>query len=189
MNSPNPTNSISAYLPVDVNLPSDPKDAIRFIEERERRTATILNVKDIGTYQIGGLIPTTGGQENTELLNGQQFWLPAPAVAPAQPNPKKSQYIYRSGFDFVNMNAGVAIPVGLTSLPHGLSPGGGTFTFTRIYGTATNTGPTYRPLPYASPTLNLNIELSVDNTNINVTVGAGQTALTQCYIVLEYFKS
>lgn len=184
MSSPAPPNSVSAYLPVDFYLPEDAQLRDIMINERERRTASIVNTKEIGIYQIAAFIPGTTTVENPELLNGQQFFL-----QPAANTLKTSQYIYRSGFDIVALN-GAPVPAGVpTAVNHGLSPGGGAFTFTRIYGTATKAGPVFMPLPYASPTLNLNIEVFVSNTQITVNVGAGQTQLTQCFVILEYFKS
>lgn len=187
MTSPNPLNSLGPFLEEDFILPVDAEDGLESISERERRTASIVNVREIGIYQVAGLIPGTATVENPEIVNGQQWYRP---IVPPE-TLRRAQYDYRSAFDLVALNAGVAIPADGAPHPfnHGLSPGGGSFTFTRIYGTATKAGPVYMPLPYASPTLNLNIELSVTNTQIVITVGAGQTALTQCYVVLEYLKS
>lgn len=186
MTSPNPLNSIQAFLPVDFQLPEDTAKGREMINERERRTASSVNVREIALYQVAGLIPGSATVENAELLNGQQWY-----IQPAPNTLRKAQYDYRSVFDLVSLNGGVAIPADGAPhvFNHGLSAGGGSFTFTRIYGTATKAGPVYMPLPYASPTLNLNIEISVTNTQISITVGAGQTALTQCYIVLEYLKA
>lgn len=64
-------------------------------------------------------------------------------------------------------------------------------TFTRIYGTASNTTAlTYIPLPYAStPAVANNIELSVDATNVNVRTAANYSAYDTTYIILEYLQS
>jgi hypothetical protein len=189
-NLPTPLNAQAAFLEEDYITPSSYEDGVEAMAERERRTASIINVREIATYQVSGtILPVTVPvvPENSEILNGQQWFRPEPATG----DQKKAQYAYRSVFDIVNLNGDVPIPAtGVpVTVPHGLSAGGGFFTFTRIYGTATKAGPVYMPIPYASPTLNLNIEVSVTNTNIIVTVGTGQTALTQCYIVLEYLKA
>jgi hypothetical protein len=185
MTSPNPLNSVAAYLPVDFQLPEDDAKQREMINERERKTASIVNTKEIALYQVAALIPGAGTVENGELLNGQQWFFQQPTNMP-----RIATYIYRSAFDIVALNGGVALPAGAaTTVNHGLSSGGGVFTFTRIFGTTTKAGPVFMPIPYASPTLNLNIEVSVTNSQITVNVGAGQTALTQCYIVLEYFKA
>jgi hypothetical protein len=47
----------------------------------------------------------------------------------------------------------------------------------------------YIPLPYASPTLVNNIQLSVDATNVTITTGIDYSAYTVTYVILEYIKS
>lgn len=44
------------------------------------------------------------------------------------------------------------------------------------------------PLPYSSPTLANNIEVSTTATNIVITTGSDRTNFTTSYIVLEYIK-
>ena len=63
------------------------------------------------------------------------------------------------------------------------------YTLTRFYGAATDTtNRVYIPLPYASPTLANNIELSADATNVSITTGSDRTNFDTTYVILEYLK-
>jgi hypothetical protein len=64
------------------------------------------------------------------------------------------------------------------------------FRFTRIYGCTTNPNfpEAYIPLPYASPVLNKNIELSVDFIDVIITTAFDYSDFTSAFIVLEYVK-
>jgi len=161
-----PPNSQSSYLPPEVDFPEDQSKFQNLISQRERLTASILNVKENGQY------------EKSEILNAQQWFSTSQPTAA-----KTTRYSYRKVVDMVEINGG-NIPAGLTTIPHGISlvtiP-------TRIYGTATVSGPKYLPLPYASATNN-NIEINFDDSNINIDNNFG-SPLTQCYITLEYLKT
>jgi len=77
------------------------------------------------------------------------------------------------------------------TVAHGITCTIGT-KLTRLYGAATNpTGGalSYLPIPYASPVLVNNIELSMDNTNVTITTGSDRTAYTSCYVVIEIISS
>lgn len=153
---------------------ADVNELIVRLYQNINQIALSLNVKDTGYYDI------------LELINGQQFF----------PNPAYSANtdvlpFYRSVFRKV-INFGALPNAGTKSVAHGIEPIGlnNGFTFTRIYGTASNTaGQTYIPLPYASPTLNENIKLNVDGTNVNVTTAINYTAYTITYIILEYLRT
>ena len=138
------------------------------IQQYLRRTANIMNTK-IGGY----FVPM-------ENANFEQFFTPG------------TPFVFRNGyrqlFDLVALNSGVIPNDGAThSFAHGIT---GITTFTRIYGTATTSTPTYLPLPYASNTANNNIEIWFDNTNVNIIVGMAVVSnLTQCYIIGEYLKT
>lgn len=92
-----PFNSQSAYLPPEFDIPNDEKLSRELISQRERLTATIINVKENAQY------------EKRELLSGQQYFstLSGGAI--------KTSYGYRLTFDLVAFNGG-PIPVGNTTL-------------------------------------------------------------------------
>lgn len=124
-----------------------------------------LNAKDTGLYM------------DQEFVNGQQFF------NPADPNPLKLRPDFRKLVNF-----GTLPNTGTKSVAHGI-PIDANYVFTRIYGCASDqTGMTYIPLNYASPTLVNNIELFVDATNVTVITGSNRTNFTICYIIVEYLQ-
>ena len=105
-----------------------------------------------------------------EFLNGQVFF--------------QDQQAFRTLVNFGALPNAIA-----KSVPHGINTTN-TFSFTRIYGCATDqVTMQYIPLPYASPTLVNNIQLDVDATNVTITTGIDYSAYTVTYVILEYIKS
>lgn len=105
-----------------------------------------------------------------EFLNGQVFF--------------QDQQAFRTLINFG------ALPASTTkSVAHGINVTN-SFSFTRIYGCASNQiDMQYIPLPYASPTSVNNIQLDVDETNVTITTGIDYSAYTVTYVILEYIKS
>lgn len=83
-----------------------------------------------------------------------------------------------------------ALPNNATkSVAHGIAPTA-SYTFTRIYATASDTtNKLYIPIPYATSTAADVIELSVDVTNVNIKTVSNKTAYAVCYVVLEYIMT
>lgn len=130
-----------------------------------------LNLKDTGYYTL------------QEFLNSQAFF-PNPSLTTTT----DSQPVYRQVFRTV-VNFGTLPNAGTTTVAHNINVTSG-YSFTRIYGAATNTARTsFIPLPFASPTLNENIKLEVTNTDVSITTGIDRTAYTVTYVILEYIKS
>lgn len=134
--------------------------------------ATMINLKDTGIY------------DKSEFVCGQ-IWYPNPALTSytaAKPIPRQ---VYRKVVSF-----GALPNAGTKNVAHGITfPATNTFTFTRIYGAATDqTAGSYLPLPFAAITDNQNIELSLDNTNVIITTGIDYSSYN-AEIVLEYIKS
>jgi len=120
----------------------------------------LLNLKETGQYSP------------QEFTCGQQYKFG-----------NKPQQVVRKVIDF-----GALPNAGTKNVAHGITFNASTV-FTRIYGAATDpAGINYLPLPYASTTLNNNIELKVDTTNVTVTTGINRAAFTKTYIVLEWLK-
>ena len=133
--------------------------------------ALVLNTKDTGLYPL------------QEFVNGQQ-WFPNPAYNSTTPTTPTQRQDFRIVVPYYSAlpNAG-SIPI-----PHNLAVNSG-WTFTRIYGVANDVAnKSYLPLPYASPTLANNIELSVNATDVIITTGSNRSAYTTTYVVLEYLK-
>lgn len=132
--------------------------------------ALALNLKDTGYYTI------------QEFLNGQVFF-PNPSLSSTTAQTPTYRQVFRT-----TVNFGTLPNAGATSVAHNIDITSG-YSFTRIYGAATNTARTsFLPLPFASTTLNQTIQLEVDATNVTITTGIDRTAYTVCYVVLEYIK-
>jgi len=94
----NPINSQTSYLPPELDFPENPKIFRDILSQRERLTATILNVKENAQY------------EKRELLTGQQRFSTQSAGA------IKTSYVYRITCDLVELNNNTAIPAGVTNV-------------------------------------------------------------------------
>lgn len=143
------------------------KELLVRLYQNVNNIALSLNIKDSAYYTLN------------EFVNGQLFF-------PSSLSSNATEPQYRQVYRLV-INFGALPNAATKSVAHGLSIGS-TWTFTRIYGTATNPSTEFIPLPYASPTLNQNISLNVDATNVNVTTAINYSAYTTTYIVLEYLK-
>lgn len=93
-----PANTLSNYLPIEFQVEGNEEFFRQLIAERERLTATILNVKESSQYEL------------IEILNAQQWFSTSSATT------KTTSYAFRLTFDLVALNAGVAIPGGVTTL-------------------------------------------------------------------------
>ncbi len=160
---------ISALEQVDISSPQFKELLVR-LYQNVNNIAILLNLKDTGYYP------------QTEFVNGQLYF-PQPTLnSSTQVAP-----IFRQVFRLV-INFG-ALPNSTTkSVAHNIAINNA-YTFTRIYGCASDTVSFhYIPLPYSSATLANNIELSVDATNVTVKTAANFSAYTITYIVIEYLK-
>jgi hypothetical protein len=164
---------------IEVNSPEFKELLVRLYQNLAN-IANVLNIKDSGYYNV------------LEFVNGQLFF----------PNPNfdsqtSQTATYRQVIRKV-INFGPLPNTGTKSVAHGITciafsagppivPG---TTFTRIYATATdNTGLNYIPIPYASPILANNIELSVDSTNVTITTGSNRSNFNICLVILEFLQT
>jgi len=156
---------------IDVNSPEF-KDLLVRLYQNVNTIAVVLNTKDSGYYD-----------NSDEFVNGQVFF-PDPTLTSATQIAPTFRQVFRKIVNF-----GALPNAGAKAVAHNINPNGA-FTFTRIYGAASDTtGLTYIPLPFASPVLNESIKLDVDAVNVNVTTGINRTNYNICYIVIEYMKS
>lgn len=153
---------------VDVTSPQFKELLVR-LYQNVNNIATILNLKDTGYY-------TT-----QEFVNGQSFF-PNPSLNSSTDTVATYRQVFRT-----TVNFGALPNAGTKSVPHNIAITAG-FTFTRIYGAASDTtGLTYIPLPFVDAAGN-NIELNVDATNVNIVTTSDRTNYTVCYVVVEYIK-
>jgi len=159
----------SVLYDVEVTSPEF-KELIIRLAQNMNRMLLVLNLKDTGYYTL------------EEFLNSQAFF-PNPAL-----NSTTAQTpVFRQAFRKV-INFGALPNATTTSVAHNINITSG-YSFTRIYGTATNPSTAFIPIPFSSPTLNQNIKITVDGTNVSITTGIDYSAYTICYVVLEYIKS
>ena len=144
------------------------KELIVRLAQSFNRSLLVTNNKESAFY------------DTKEFLTGQTYFPESVDSTPDQSIERR--YVYRKVIDF-----GALPDTAAKSVAHGLTFTTGTI-FTRIYGSATDPSAgalAALPLPYASPVLANNIELSVSNANVTVTTGSDRTAFTKCYIVVE----
>ena len=156
-------------LPISIEFPSDFKEFLPIMGITYKRMVNAINSKEGSLFSL------------EELGNFQQYFTLA--------DPQTFRNVYRKVFDVVDENGGNIAAGATVTFAHGIT---GIVACTHIYGTATNSDapPKFLPVPYVSATaLNTQIQVYATTTNITVINGAGQTALTQCYVVLEYVKN
>lgn len=130
-----------------------------------------LNLKDSAYYNT------------LEFVNGQ-MWFPNPNLDSSTSTTPTFRQVYRKVVDF-----GFLPDTGTATVPHRIPIKSG-YTFTRIYGAASDTtGKLYVPIPYASASGIDDIQLDVDATNVIITTASNRTNYNVCYVVLEYIKN
>lgn len=164
-----PTTEIYDVTDVDVRS-EEFKDVFIRLQQTVSDIANSLNIRDAGFYV------------EEEFVNGQ-IWFPNPNLSSTTGQAPTFRQVFRKVINF-----GALPNTGTTNVAHSIAPDS-TFTFTRIYGCASDTtGLDYLPIPFASPTDAENIKLEVDNTNVSITTGSNRSAFDTCYVVLEYIK-
>lgn len=165
----------------DVNS-SQFKELLLRLYQNVNTIANVLNVKETGYY------------DTNEYVCGQNYFVDPTIDSGTSPS-RVAEYrpVFRTVVNFGALPTAAASP---KSVPHRIALLNGnpnitnSFTFTRIYGVASDTTNfSYLPLPYASASaVASNIELSVDNTNVIIDVGIDRDTYDTCYVVLEYLK-
>jgi len=148
---------------------SEFKELVIKLYENNNEMAQIINLKDTGIYDIN------------EFVCGQTYF---PTVDSSDSRRTTFRQVYRKVINF-----GALLDAAAKTVAHAIDITDNV-TVTRVYGSSTDTtGHTYIPLPYASPTLVDNIELSLDATNVIVTTGKDRTAYDTTYVVVEYLRN
>ena len=122
-----------------------------------------LSAKDTGYYVL------------QQFVNGQQFF----SIDPANPNNLRPDYR-------LTLNLG-PISAGVNTFAHNISNITSAWTFTRIYGTATDSvGLNFYPIGTGGATAGI-ITINVNATNVVITNNTG-VSFTRCIVVLEFLK-
>lgn len=130
-----------------------------------------LNTRDAGYYV------------EQEFLNGQVFF-PNPSLSSTTPQAPTMRQVFRKVINFG------ALPNATTAtVAHGIEIQD-FYSFTRIYGTASDTtAMTYIPIPYSSAGAVIsNIEISVDQNDVTISTSDDYSSYNVCYVILEYIK-
>jgi len=152
------------FLSTTMMIPDDNEEMKVRLYQYLNSIALATNLKDTASYSL------------EEFLNGQVFF-PDPTIAPGDSNYLIKRGVYRKVIDFGQLpntaTKSVAHDIAITN----------TFSFTRIYATASNpVGLLYFPIPTTGVTI------TVDAANVNITTGSNLTAYTKCYVILEFLK-
>ena len=144
----------------------------------------------IRLYQNMGIISntinlkTSGLYPTVEFVTGDTFF-PNPALNSTTAQTPEDRSVFRVVIDF-----GALPNTATKSVAHNIDTILNTFSFTKIYATASDqVALSYIPIPYASSVLINNIEIYVDATNVNIKTAANYSMYTKCYVVVEYIKS
>ena len=166
-----PINALSSYLPIEFNMPPDDEIMREIITQRERLTASIVNIKENANY------------EKFEILSAMQWFS---TTAPTVNAPDKKRYGFRTTVDLVALNGGVigAGATVLTLLATTVPPAIVGYTIPLpSHGSATATDGV--SIFLNDPQVFVRFKASTNQITITNNYGAN---LTQCYFVLEYLK-
>jgi len=169
---------LSNQLPVSIDFPApESPEFLNMLSIIYKRTVASMNLKEGSLYPL---------QETASFI--QYFRYSDPATFTPDPNNFRSGY--RTTFDLVALNGGVAIPVGNTvlALTATTTPPliNGILIPTRGYGAATIAGPIY---VFFGTDFFVRFNNTVPGAQtLRVTNNAG-AALTQAYFVMEYLKT
>lgn len=166
---------VSEIYSTDVTS-SEFKELLVRLYQNLNNQSIAINLKDTGYY------------DTREFVNGQSF-LPNSALGSSSSTYPSMRQVFRKVINFFTPATPGNLPnAGPITRPHEI-PITADYTFTRIYGAASDTtNKVYIPLPYSSPVLVNNIELKIDGTNVTIITGNDRTSFNVCYVIVEYIK-
>jgi len=155
---------------VDVTSPEFKELLVR-LYQNINLIAEVLNLKDSAYY------------DTNEFVTGQSYF-PNPAFNSSTTTVATYRPVYR-----LVVNFGALPNTAAKSVAHNIPINTG-FTFTRIYGAASDTTDLeYIPLPYASASGTNNVEVDITATDVVVTTASDMTNYNVTYITIEYMKN
>ena len=158
----------------NLNVDKDLKESMIRLYQLANEICVTVNKKDTGLYI------------EEEFVNGQQWFQNKNLSSTTAQRPEYRQ-VFRKVFNMGALPTAAGSP---TVINHGITFDSNT-TFTRIYGTATNTtGFAAIPLPYVHATATSTIRLDVSATQVIITSGGlNYSAYDTTYVVLEYIRN
>ncbi len=161
---------LESYVPVYDAIPDKWEDARPFVVEQLKKISNAVNIREIGWFL------------DEELLSGKAFIPGTNNVADGGTSQQFRQVLRKV------INFGTLPNAGLKSVPHGITVDAN-FTLVFLNGAATNpTSLTAIPLTLGSPTLNQNIQLTMDAVNVNVITAVNLSNFTRTFITIEYLQ-
>jgi hypothetical protein len=152
---------------MDVNSPEFKELLVRLYMYTSN-SASAINSREVGLYYP------------IEVLTGGTFF---PDSGLTGERAVEGRSIFRQVIDF-----GALPNAGAKTVAHNIA-GAASMKLVRMYGGATDPAtPSFLPLPFASTTLNQNIQLEAGTTNVTITTGINRTAYTDTFVVMEYLK-
>jgi len=160
---------LSAVESLEIN--ADLKELLVRLYQNVNNISLAVNGKETSYY-------------NTNAFLNNQFYFPNPSLNSSTGTQPSWRPVIRTVVNFG------ALPNATTkSVPHNL-PLNTVSSATNYYGASTDhVAIEMIKLPFSSPTLNRNIEVTIDDTNVNVTTAIDWTAFTDTTIVIEYLSS
>ena len=160
-----PINAEQAYLSPSIDIPkpeSNPELFYEVINQRERETADIINLKENAVYNFD------------ETLTNQQWPIPS--------NPQTFRDGFRKIFALSPLATGA-----ISVIPHNIVD---MLQTTDYWANVITDVPDFRQVPYASTNaISDQIEMKVDVTNITIINGGTSPNITGGYAVIEYVKT
>lgn len=162
------TGNSNNFLQETYIIPDDPSEKDLKLRDYLGDIATATNTKDSGIYDA------------VETITGQKF---LPTFSTSTASNLNYRSVFRKVIDFGSLPNSTS-----KSVAHGITIDSN-FSLTKLYAAATNPSTSFIPIPFASPTLNLNISLELTATNVVITTGSNRTAYTRCFVIIEYIKT
>ncbi|MFQ5685096.1 MAG: hypothetical protein ACE5GV_00400 [Candidatus Scalindua sp.] len=157
-----PPSSFDNFASESISIPEDPEEMKEFLKATLESHARFLNRKDTGQY------------DEFEVQVNQTF----PGASP-----QEKREIFRTVIDF-----GALPNTAAKSVAHNISNFSSVI-FTRIYGISTQPGVQAFPIPLASTAFANQVEIFVDSSDVIITTGGDRSALTDTWVVLEYYRT
>jgi len=148
------------------------------VQSDEFKELLVRLYQNLNLMQLGMNTKDSAYYDTNEFVNGQVF--PPSSNAPSSSTQAvNSRQVFRKMIDF-----GALPNTATKNVAHNIDITSG-FSFTRIYGCATDT--TNR-LATPIPNANTDIRITVNATNVVITTSANYAAYDTTYVVLEYLK-
>ena len=157
----NSSQLFESYLPVYDAAPDTWEEERQFLVEQLKKVSNAVNDREIGYFL------------NEILLTGKA-WFPKGSAS----------QVFRPALRVI-VDFGTLPNASAKYVAHNI-PNFAALTLTEFGARATNPGVAGLSIPYASPTLNKNIQLDITSTDVVITTAIDYSAYTVTYVVIEY---